>query len=271
MVQQAYAPFDRDGNCANAEEAVRKAAADGAQIICLPEMFLTGYPKPGATKGDEWDAFVARMHETAEPADGPYAQRLAKLARECGVHLVAGVCESRNGRLYNSAFFFGPDGERIGTYSKVHICRFSPMEDLCEDGDDWRVWPVRIGQEIVRIGIMICYDREHPESARVLMLKGADLIIVPNACTIEEKRMSQLQIRAFENVAHVAMANHSAPHNGQSVIIDFNGDIVARADEGEQILLGEVDLASLRETRSKSIWGDHYRRPHRYGLVAAAS
>jgi len=269
MIQQAYVPFDRDANMAKAEPAIRDAAAQGAEIVCLPEMFLTGYPGPSATDGEAWEAFVARMRETAEPPDGPYARRLAALAGKLGVHLVAGACERRDGKLYNSAFFFGPDGRHIGTYSKVHVCRFSKMEDLCDDGDNWRVWPVEIGGRTVHVGIMICYDREHPESARVLMLKGAELIIVPNACDIEWKRMSQLQIRAFENVVPIAMANHGKPHNGQSVIIDFHGDVVARAGEDETVVVGDIDIDALREERTKTIWGNHYRRPDRYGLIVA--
>ncbi len=266
VIQQSYPDFDRDGNMAKAEAAIRAAAEDGARIVSTVEMFLSGYPHQG--KDEEWDAFVARMHETAEPDDGPYATRLANLAGELGIHLIAGVCEARDGNLYNSAFLFDPHGEHVGTYSKVHVCRFSKMEDLCADGDDWRVWPLDIDGEVVKAGIMICYDREHPESARVLMLKGAELVIVPNACGIEWKRMSQLQIRAFENVYAVAMANHSEPCNGQSVIIDQNGDIVARAGEGEENLIADVDLDAVRDAQSKSIWGDHYRRPDKYGLVA---
>ena len=93
------------------------------------------------------------------------------------------------------------------------------------------------------------------------------MIIVPNACGIESKRMGQLQTRAFENVVHVAMANHSAPHNGQSVIIDFSGDIVALAGEGEEVLIGDIDMDALAETRANTIWGDNYRRVEKYGPI----
>ncbi len=267
MVQQAYEPFDRDGNFAKLADGVRTAAAGGAHLVCAVEMFLTGYPRPEATEGAAWDAFVEQMRDTAETADGPYSRKLAALAGELRIHLVAGACEIRDGKLYNSAFFYGPDGTHIGTYSKVHVCTFSSMEHLCEDGDDWYVWPLEIGGRTVNVGIMICYDREHPESARVLMLKGADVIIVPNACGIESKRMGQLQTRAFENVVHVAMANHSAPHNGQSVIIDFSGDIVALAGEGEEVLIGDIDMDALAETRANTIWGDNYRRVEKYGPI----
>lgn len=268
MVQQAYGRFDVEGNCERAERAIREAASNGADIVCTAEMFLTGYPNPA--NGEDWDGFVQQLRDTAEPVDGPYAKRFAALAGELGIYLVIGACEDRDGKLYNSAFFFGPGGEHIGTYSKVHVCRFSKMEDLCEDGDDWHVWPVDIRGRTVRAGIMICYDREHPESARVLMLKGAQIVLVPNACGIEDRRMGQLQTRAFENAFAVAMSNHAAPHNGQSVIIDHHGNIVARAGEGEETVFADIDMDALEEHEKTTIWGNHYRRPAKYGPITSA-
>ncbi len=290
MIQQSYAAFDRDGNISKAEEAIRKAAADGAQIVCLPEMFLTGYPmyrgqdgKPRRVSNipidgfqpldeatdEQWGAFAKRVRDTAERSDGPYARRLAELAEECGVHLVAGVCESHDGMLYNSALLFGPDGRHIGTYRKVHVCRWWPAENLCQDGDDWRVWPVMVGGGLVRIGIMICCDREYPESARALMLNGAEIILVPNAGGINERRIAQVQIRAFENAVAIAMANHAEGYDGNSVIVDFNGDIVARAGKDEELLAGRIDFSALREKRSRCLWADRFRRPHTYSTLSA--
>jgi predicted amidohydrolase len=267
MIQQPYGDFERDANFAKAMNAIRDAAAQGADIVCTPEMFLTGYPHP--RDGQEWDDFVREMHDTAEPVDGPYSKKLAALAGELGIHLIASMCETRDGKLYNSAFLYGPDGLHIGTYAKVHVCRFSKMEDLCDDGDDWYVWPLEINGRTVRLGIMICYDREHPESARVLMLKGAHMIIVPNACDIEEKRLGQLQARAFENACVVAMSNHGAPMNGHSVIYNEQADTVALAGEGEEILIGDVDIDEIEDYQSTTIWGDHYRRVEKYSLITS--
>ena len=266
MIQQAYTPFDRDANYAKAEAAVRLAAERGAQIVCTPEMFLTGYPNPSTDQ--DWNEFVRKIHETAEPLDGEYARKFAALAGELGVYIVAGVCESRNGELFNSAFFFGADGQHIGTYSKVHVCRFSKMENLCTDGDDWYVWPVEVAGRNVRVGIMICYDREHPESARVLMLKGAQVILVPNACGIEEKRLGQLQARAFENAVTVAMANHSKPHNGHSVVFDHEGNQIAVAGDDEAVLIADIDIDAQERYEQNTIWGNHFRRPEKYRLIA---
>ena len=100
------------------------------------------------------------------------------------------------------------------------------------------------------------------------MIKGADLILVPNACTIEEMRTIQLRTRAFENVVYIAMTNWAAPsNNGHSMTIDPKGQITAEAGEEEQILYGEINLQNLYEIRQDSIWGMAHRRPHKYGLL----
>jgi predicted amidohydrolase len=130
-----------------------------------------------------------------------------------------------------------------------------------------------------QVGAMICFDREFPESARILMLKGAELVLVPNACEMEVNRLSQLRARAFENMMGVALANYAAPQaNGHSVAFDgiaFDGEgrsrdmCVAAAGEEEGICLAHFDLEALRAYRSREVWGDAYRRPHRYGALTS--
>ena len=268
MIQRAFVPFEREANIAIAERAIRAAARDGAHLVALPEMFLTGYPHAPAKDSADWPQFVERLYHTAETADGTSARKLGEIAKDVGVVLIAGICEIHDGRLFNSAFVCDSKGEHIGTYRKVHTCRFTALEDLCEDGDDWHVWPLTVGDQLVRVGVMICYDREHPESARVLMLKGADLIIVPNACGIDERRLIQLRTRAYENVVYIGMANHSTPHNGQSVITNYWGDILAQAGEGDETISADLDLEALRDERTHTIWGNNFRRPWKYGLIA---
>ena len=113
---------------------------------------------------------------------------------------------------------------------------------------------------------MICFDRENPESARILMLKGAELILTPNACGLDELRLDQFKIRAWENGVDVAMANYPSPNqNGRSVAYNFAGECLVQARSREGVYLAEFDLDALRKRRRKIIWGNAYRRPHRYG------
>ena len=124
---------------------------------------------------------------------------------------------------------------------------------------------------------MICYDREFPESARLLMLKGAEVVLVPNACPMEIHRLSQLRARAFENMMTVATCNYPATVpdcNGGSSVFDgvaylphWQGerdDCLLQAGQEEEILMATVDLNLLREYRSCEVHGNAYRRPHLY-------
>lgn len=120
---------------------------------------------------------------------------------------------------------------------------------------------------------MICYDREFPESARLLMLNGAEIILVPNACEIDNNRLCQFQSRGFENMLGVAMTNYPEPkNNGRSVAYngmrvkgenDYDPQLVIAGSE-ECIVYANFDISSLREYREKEIWGDSYRKPRLY-------
>ncbi len=121
----------------------------------------------------------------------------------------------------------------------------------------------------VKIGMMICYDREFPESARILMLKGAEIILTPNACILEELRLSQFQVRAMENAVATVMTNYSSEgknkiFNGHSCIFNANASKVIVADNEEGIYYGTININDIRNYRKKTIWGDAFRRPHKY-------
>ena len=130
---------------------------------------------------------------------------------------------------------------------------------------------------------MICYDREFPESARILMLKGAEIILVPNACTIELNRKNQLRTRAFENMLGIAMANyaygkqncngHSVAYDGVAVRVmcpneeETRDTLIIEAGEVEGIYIAEFDIDTLRQYRKKEVWGNAYRKPKKYSLL----
>ena len=127
---------------------------------------------------------------------------------------------------------------------------------------------------------MICYDREFPESARLLMLKGAEVVLVPNACPMELNRLSQLRGRAFENMMTIATCNYPATVpdcNGGSSVFDgiaylphwegFRDMCVLQTGEEEGIFMAEIDLDLLREYRACEVHGNAYRRPNLYGAL----
>jgi predicted amidohydrolase len=126
---------------------------------------------------------------------------------------------------------------------------------------------------------MICYDREFPESARALMLAGAEIVLVPNACDMEINRLTQLRARASENMIAVAMANYAAPRWGHSVAFDgvafaLDGSgsrdmLVVEAGEHPGVYPAYLDLDTLRAYRRAETWGNAFRRPAAYGPLTA--
>ena len=125
----------------------------------------------------------------------------------------------------------------------------------------------------VKIGIMICFDREFPESARILMLKGAEIILVPNACPLkndpflDDVRIAQLRSRALENMIGIAVTNYPFSYlncDGQSSAYNPNGSIIFQANEKEGIYITKFDIEKIRNFRKEEVWGNTYRKPQYY-------
>ena len=154
------------------------------------------------------------------------------------------------------------------------------MERNLTPGDDFYVTTLNTSIGDVKVGAMICYDREFPESARILMLKGAELILVPNACPMEINRLSQLRGRAYENMTAIATCNYpeTVPDcNGGSSVFDgvaylpelpnSRDTCILQADGKEGIYLAELNLEQLRNYRKREVHGNAYRHPKKYGLM----
>jgi len=256
-IQLAGRKEQKSRNTETAMRLIRDAAADGAQLAMTPEVVLTGF-----VGGDAERAM-------AEPIPGPTTGAFGDLAEELGIYVVVGLSELRGGEIYNAMVVLAPSGELMGTMRKVHINRY-------ETGGGWRngsafpVWDFETPTGAMRSGMMICYDREVPESARLLMLQGAEVILNPLACgcPTDEVHRCLLRTRAFENEAYVLVVNHAAPrHNGHSMAIDCEGNIVKELDEEEGLLLWDVDLDRLARHRERGIYGPHHRRPELYGRL----
>lgn len=183
----------------------------------------------------------------------------------------------------NTVCLFDRFGNKVLTYAKVHTCDFGD-ESRLTPGDDFHVTELNTEMGIVKIGAMICYDRELPESARILMLKGAEIILVPNACPMEINRLSQLRARAYENMAGIATANypegkldcngHSSAFDGIAYRLDSLGSrdtLIIEADERERILIADFPIDEIREYRSREVHGNAYRRPSKYMLLISES
>lgn len=179
----------------------------------------------------------------------------------------------------NTVVLFDRFGERKFAYAKVHTCDFDVERNLTP-GEDFYVTDLDTAHGKVKVGAMICFDREFPESARILMLKGAELILVPNACPMEINRLSQLRGRAYENMLAIATCNYpeTVPDcNGGSSVFDgvaylpelpcSRDTCLLQADGKEGVYVAELDLEQLRRYRESEVHGNAYRRPEIYGLI----
>ena len=264
--------------CGTVNENLKKGVAIckdarkmGADLALFPEMWSNGYNIYNRPI-EEWKA-------EAIPADGDFINTFARLAKELNMAIGITLLEQYGAHLRNTMVLFDRFGERKLTYAKVHTCDFDVERNLTP-GEDFYVTALNTACGEVKVGAMICYDREFPESARILMLKGAELILVPNACPMEINRLSQLRGRAYENMLAIATCNYpeTVPDcNGGSSVFDgavylpgadgSRDTCILQADGKEGTYIAELDLEQLRCYRENEVHGNAYRHPKKYRLL----
>lgn len=244
-VMPAFA--DKAANYAVFERLARQAAAAGADLVVTTEGFLDGY------LGDSTRMTREQMPDHAEPIDGPWLRKVAALARELRIHVIIGFAELRDGKVYNTAALFGPDGALVGRYSKTHLA--GGESELFEHGRELPVFDTALG----RMGILICFDRRPPENARILALKGAQFIVVPaygkRSTPLDEDIL--MQARAQENGIYMI---YTTPYN--AVAVDPEGEIYSKASgPTSELMFARIDLdpAKLGDRAIRERHPDLYR------------
>ena len=236
--------FDCAGNMKELEELVPRAAEKGAKLLVTPEQFLDGYIAQAKGLTPERYAEVAE-----EIPNGKHFQRMCELAKENAVYLAAGMVEKAGDTFYNACALIGPRGELIGKYYKVHTLSDEMLNTL---GDSFPVFDTDLG----KIGIMICYDRQPPETARMLTMHGADVILNPAAGSYGETNTMIVRMRAYENGVPIVFA-----HFAKCLIIDRRGDIVKKYEEGgDHALVSDLEIGRGKSTID-------YRRPELYADI----
>jgi deaminated glutathione amidase len=250
---QLNSSAEKERNVAIAERLVREAAAQGAEIVVLPEK----YNLLGSTED---------LVAGAEPLDGPTLRGASSLASELGVWLVAGSIVERvehEQKLRNTSALIGPDGVIHAVYRKIH------MFDVEVQGMVYRESDVEApGEEIVvadadglGLGLAVCYDLRFPELFRIMAVRGARAFTLPSAFTVPTGRAHWevlVRARAIENQAFVVAAGQVGKHPpdhesyGHSMIVDPWGDVLAgAADEPERVVVADLDLERQDEIRRK--------------------
>lgn len=258
-IQMVARAGDLDGNLAAIAEAAARATAEGAALLVAPELATTGY---GA--GD-------LVHTLAEASNGRQVSELARIAARHGITVVAGFAERAGNVVYNSAALVRPDGRRA-IYRKYHL--YGPYErGLFAPGDRA---PELVDVDGVKVGLLICYDVEFPESVRHLSRAGADLVVVPTALPEGEHAAfiagKILPVRAFENQIPIVYANHAGSdgrftYAGRSCIAMPDGSLAAEAPSDRGMLI-VADYQPGRFAQSKL--DNPYLEDLRPALFAAA-
>ena len=268
LVQMRMGP-DPGANFAAAVGLIREAARMGANIVCLPELFRTQY---FCQRED------TRLFEFAEPIPGPSTEKLSTVAREAEVAIVASLFERRAPGLYhNTAVTIDAGGRVAGVYRKMHI----PDDPLYFE--KYYFAPGDLGfqaldLEFGRVGTLVCWDQWYPEGARLTALQGAEVLFYPTAIgwhPAEKQEFGQAQYEAWQTIqrahaiangVYVAAVNRVGHERGDvlgnrvegpglefwggSFLADPFGRIIAKAShDAEEILIGEVDLGLIEETR----------------------
>ena len=242
-------------NLAAARRLIGEAAAAGAKLVALPEYFCI----MGAHERD-------KLAVAEAPGEGPIQAMLAEAAREHGVWVVGGTLPARiegdPDHAYNRCNVYAPDGSHVAHYDKIHLFRY---DNGREQHDERRVLrpgsqPVAFDAGGLRVGLSVCYDLRFPEHYRALMHPPCDLIAVPAAFTRPTGQAHWevlLRARAVENQCYVIAPAQGGVHesgrrtHGHSLIVDPWGEVIATREEGEGVVLAELDPDRIAAVRAQ--------------------
>jgi predicted amidohydrolase len=220
--------WNKEANFEKLTHYAREACKHGAKLVITPEGFLEGYVgNSGANPGVDEE----RYRSIGESIDGMLLNRVRSLARELKIYLLVGFAERRDGKMFNSAVIFSPEGDVTLHYSKVHNAHDEPYNTK---GTAFPVADTPLG----RMGALICYDRQLPETSRILAIKGAQLILVPSWGAYGEMNDVMMRTRAYENSVFLAFV-----HPNRCLFIDPKGNVIARdTGAGDQIVTARITL-----------------------------
>ncbi len=263
---QEHVTDDIEENISMGERTVREAARSGAKLVCFSELaFLPFFPQ-------------VRNHPTArdyaEPIPGPTTARFAKLAKELGVVIVLNLYERDGDRYFDASPVINADGNLVGNARMLHVMDGPGFYEkgYYDPGDSGAVV---CDTAVGRIGIAICYDRHYPEYMRALALKGADLVLVPQAGALGEWPdglfEAEMRVAAMQNGYYVGLCNRVGQESvlnfaGESFVVDPFGQVMTQAPAGEDgILYAEIEPDALAQCPARK----HFlpdRRPDVYPL-----
>ncbi len=233
-------------NVAKAQEMIAQAASQGADIVCLPELFATGYNL--AVLKEKIISLSVENYSFIHNA-------MSDVARENKVHVIAPFGEVREvpGVVYNSALLYDDEGKVLGSFAKSHLWALDRL--YFREGNEYPVFDTKLG----KIGILICYDAGFPETSRTMCVKGAELVFYPSAWRVQDEDIWDLNMRqrALENIYFTCGVNMYDPSEttqlfGKSKICNPRGTVLAELPKNEEALgVFEIDLDQVNEHRAQ--------------------
>ena len=256
-------------------EYCRKAKEMGADIAVFPEMWSNGYETLFEGNINEQVNIekekINSWKNRAIENDDNFIKTYMNLAKQLEMGIAITYLEKTDKNPRNTVSVIDRNGKMILKYSKVHTVDFK-TEIYTEPGTEFKTCELGYEKGKVKLGAMICYDRDFPESARILMLQGSEIIIVPNACFMSKIRLQELRVRAYENMVGIVTVNYSN-HGGKSsayspIVRNINKNEldsqILVTDEEEGIKIVSFNMSEIREYRMKENLGDAYRKPYAY-------
>ena len=265
LIQQT-ASEDNESNIVKGLKNIDKAAEMGAELAVFAELAFTRfYPQYRANKN---------LSELAEPVPGPTTKRFMDKAKEHNMVIVINLFEIEKGHTYDSSPVIDSDGSLLGTTRMVHIADYECFyeKSYYEEGNHGaQVYNTAVG----KVGVAICYDRHYPEFMRALGVKGAEVVVIPQAGTIGEwpegLYEAELQVASFHNGYCCALANRVGKEDqmefaGESVITNPEGRVIAQSPSGiDDILIHNLDLSEVEKSNARTMFFRD-RRPDIYPL-----
>lgn len=257
---------DLEYNAAKAARYCRTADSLGADLALLPEGFFMGFR-----------TVDTGQKEYSITKDHPFVKQFAKLASELDMAITFPFSEKEDGKIYNSVLLIDRFGKIVLTYRKVHLWELGGPNAAVTPGTTFNVCELNTKIGIIKIGAMICSDYYFPESARILMLNGAEIVIVPNSAPINEHVLTMLKARAIENCMGIALTNPpvsdiSGFSNQTGKSSAFSPFLWGRyslltAGENEGVYISEFEIEKIREQRKTTYFGNAFRHPGVYRAI----
>jgi predicted amidohydrolase len=244
--------YDKETNLTRAAEAIVMAKNMGADYCIFPELFLTGY------------YIKDRVYDLAEDLSGSSIKRVCSLAKENNIAVIMGFPQKWKNKFYNSAAFIDRQGDILGVYQKVHL--FHEEKLYFTPGEDFPVFETADG----KFGILICYDSEFPESARILALKGAQIILSPTANMVpyQHHQETYMVARALENHVFMITVNKVGLEEdtiffGESTVAGPDGTLLHKSSNNEEVVKVTINMNQISETKGVLDYLNN-RQPHLY-------